>query len=59
MPHIKCFLTGSEYNRNLLGGKWALMDFQCALESDVKVRNCSSLGDLLKILPAEVSEPVK
>ena len=39
--------------------KWALMDFQCALESDVKVHNCSSLGDLLKILLAEVSEPVK
>ena len=26
------------------GKKWALMDFQCALESYVKVRNCSSLA---------------
>ena len=24
--------------------KWAIMDFQCALESYVKVRNCSSLA---------------
>ena len=26
------------------GKKWALMDFQCALESYVTVRNCSSLA---------------
>ena len=45
---LKCFhrnLTGSEYNRSLLGGgEWALMDFQCVLEFYVKVRNCSSLA---------------